>query len=73
MINRSAVYLLDTPAPILADILGVRTTTTTVRWVTYVRRDWTEYLAARAKDQQEQPTAGDADEKTQFVQRRGNR
>jgi hypothetical protein len=36
----------DLPAAILADLLGLHFNTA-VRWVTYARRDWTGYLAAR--------------------------
>jgi hypothetical protein len=39
----------DLPAAILAGLLGMHVTTA-VRWVTYARRDWTSYLAARAAD-----------------------
>ncbi|MEV5506559.1 hypothetical protein [Streptomyces orinoci] len=53
-----AALATDLPAPILADILGMHTTTA-VRWVTYVRRDWTAYLAARTDIQREQPATGD--------------
>ncbi len=37
------------PAAILADLLGLHVNTA-VRWVNYARRDWTDYLAARATD-----------------------
>ena len=36
----------DLPAPVLADLLGLHITTA-VRWARLVRRDWTDYLAAR--------------------------
>ena len=36
----------DLPAPVLADLLGLRITTA-VRWAHLVRRDWTSYLASR--------------------------
>lgn len=39
----------DLPAAILADLLGLHVNTA-VRWVTYARRDWTDYLAARAAE-----------------------
>ncbi|HZD02452.1 MAG TPA: hypothetical protein VFA46_20365 [Actinomycetes bacterium] len=39
----------DLPATILADLLGMHVHTA-VRWVTYARRDWADYLAARAAD-----------------------
>ncbi|WP_202237875.1 hypothetical protein [Actinacidiphila reveromycinica] len=42
----------DLPSPILADLTGMHRHTA-IRWVTYARRDWAEYLAARAEDQQE--------------------
>jgi hypothetical protein len=44
-----AALAADLPAAILADLLGMHVTTA-VRWVTYARRDWTDYLAARAAD-----------------------
>jgi hypothetical protein len=42
------------PAAILADLLGMHIHTA-VRWVTYARRDWTDYLAARAAER-DRPT-----------------
>ncbi|MFD5540769.1 hypothetical protein ACFWIJ_23865 [Streptomyces sp. NPDC127079] len=42
----------DLPSPILADLTGMHRHTA-IRWVTYARRDWAEYLAARAEDRQE--------------------
>jgi hypothetical protein len=39
----------DLPAPVLAYLLDLHITTAT-RWVAYVKRDWTEYLAIRAAD-----------------------
>ncbi len=44
-----AALAADLPAAILADLLGMHVTTA-VRWVTYARRDWADYLAARAAD-----------------------
>ena len=44
-----AALAADLPAAILADLLGMHINTA-VRWVTYVRRDWTDYLAARAAE-----------------------
>ncbi len=44
-----AALAADLPAAILADLLGMHVHTA-VRWVTYARRDWTDYLAARAAD-----------------------
>jgi hypothetical protein len=41
----------DLPAAVLADLLGMHINTA-VRWTTYARRDWAEYLAARAADQE---------------------
>lgn len=46
----------DLPAAILADLLGMHPQTA-VRWVTYARRDWAEYLAARAADMAANMTA----------------
>lgn len=40
------------PSPILADVTGMYRHTA-LRWVAYAKRDWAEYLAARAEDQQE--------------------
>jgi hypothetical protein len=34
---------------VLAGLLGLHVTTA-VRWVTYVKRDWTNYLTARVAD-----------------------
>jgi hypothetical protein len=49
-ILRAAQHLAaDLPAAILAGLLGMHVNTA-VRWVTYARRDWTGYLAARAAD-----------------------
>jgi hypothetical protein len=45
-----AALAADLPAAILADLLGMHVNTA-VRWVTYARRDWADYLAARAADQ----------------------
>ncbi|MFJ4409036.1 hypothetical protein [Streptomyces sp. NPDC088910] len=38
------------PSPILADLTGTHRHIA-IRWVAYVRRDWTEYVAARAEDE----------------------
>ncbi len=43
---RTVALAADLPAAILADLLGLHVNTA-VRWVTYARRDWTGYLAAR--------------------------
>src|SRR5450759_2881634 len=48
--NAALVALIaDLPAPILADLLGLHITTA-VRWTEVAKRDWTDYLAARAAD-----------------------
>lgn len=47
-----AALAADLPAAILADLLGLHVNTA-VRWVTYARRDWTDYLATRAADQRD--------------------
>ncbi|MBV6700211.1 hypothetical protein KV557_24425 [Kitasatospora aureofaciens] len=47
-----AALAADLPSPILADLTGMHRHTA-IRWVAYARRDWAEYLAARAEDQQE--------------------
>ena len=44
-----AALASDLPAAVLADFLGLHVNTA-VRWVTYARKDWTDYLAARATD-----------------------
>ena len=45
---RNGALAADPPAAILADLLGLHVNTA-VRWVNYARRDWTDYLAARAQ------------------------
>lgn len=49
-----AALAADLPAAILADLLGLHVNTA-VRWVTYARRDWTDYLALRAAEHSETP------------------
>ncbi|MFH9090964.1 hypothetical protein [Streptomyces sp. NPDC017673] len=49
-----AALAADLPSPILADVTGMHRHTA-LRWVAYARRDWAEYLAARAKDLKEPP------------------
>ncbi|TQM78165.1 hypothetical protein FHX81_0419 [Saccharothrix saharensis] len=44
----AAALRADLPAAVLADLLGLHVNTA-VRWVTYARRDWTDYLALRAQ------------------------
>jgi hypothetical protein len=44
-----AALAADLPAAILADLLGLHVNTA-VRGATYVRRDWTDYLADRAAE-----------------------
>jgi hypothetical protein len=49
-IARSAMLInlaADLPAAVLADLLGLHLNTA-VRWVKRARRDWADYLAARA-------------------------
>jgi hypothetical protein len=43
-----AALAADLPSPILADVTGMHRHTA-LRWVAYARRDWAEYLAARAE------------------------
>jgi hypothetical protein len=43
-----AALAADLPSPILADVTGMHRHTA-LRWVAYARRDWVEYLAARAQ------------------------
>jgi hypothetical protein len=45
----TAALATDLPAAILADLLGMHINTA-IRWVTYTRRDWADYLAARAAE-----------------------
>ena len=45
----------DLPAAIIADLLGMHITTA-IRWVRYAGRDWAEYLAARATEQDKMAT-----------------
>jgi hypothetical protein len=40
----------DLPAAIIADLLGMQINTA-IRWVRYAGRDWADYLAARAAEQ----------------------
>ncbi|MCX4851756.1 hypothetical protein [Streptomyces sp. NBC_00893] len=47
-----AALAADLPSPILADETGMHRHTA-LRWVAYARRDWVEYLAARAEDEAE--------------------
>lgn len=47
-----AALAADLPAAILADLLGMHVNTA-VRWVNFARRNWADYLAARAADQSE--------------------
>lgn len=44
-----AALAADLPSPILADVTGMHRHTA-LRWVAYARRDWAEYLSARAQD-----------------------
>lgn len=43
-----AAWARDVPAPIAADLLGIHITTAT-KWAGRTRRDWTDYLVARAQ------------------------
>ncbi|AXE76475.1 hypothetical protein GCM10010207_79520 [Streptomyces atratus] len=45
-----AALAADLPSPILADVTGMHHHTA-LCWVAYARRDWAEYLAARAEDE----------------------
>ncbi|MFE9976105.1 hypothetical protein ACFYRD_36685 [Streptomyces hirsutus] len=49
-----AALAADLPGPILADVTGMHRHTA-LRWVAYARRDWAEYLAARAADEDTPP------------------
>ncbi|MCW2875382.1 hypothetical protein [Actinacidiphila oryziradicis] len=53
-----AALAADLPAAILADLPGMHRNTA-VRWVTYARRDWAEYLAVRASEEEERTVKGD--------------
>jgi hypothetical protein len=44
-----AALAADLPSPILADVTGMHRHIA-LRWVAYARRDWAEYLAARAEE-----------------------
>jgi hypothetical protein len=46
--SRSA-WARDNPAPVAADLLGLGVDTA-AQWAARTRRDWTDYLAARAQD-----------------------
>ena len=54
---RNAALAADLPSPILADLTGMHRHTA-IRWVLYARRDWAEYLAARAEDEAEERKKG---------------
>jgi len=55
--NAALLALIDDiPAPVLADLLDLHPTTT-VRWATLAKRDWTSYLNARAEDLTRRNTA----------------
>lgn len=49
LVTDAIVLATDLPAPVLAELLDLHISTA-VRWVTYVKRDWTDYLAARAAE-----------------------
>ncbi|EGE43793.1 XRE family transcriptional regulator [Streptomyces sp. SID4928] len=49
-----AALAADLPSPILADVTGMHRHTA-LRWVAYARRDWAEYLAARAATHTKKP------------------
>ncbi len=51
---RNAALAADLPSPILADVTGMHRHTA-LRWVAYAKRDWAEYLAARAEDPKSSP------------------
>jgi len=52
-----AALATDLPSPILADLTGMHRHTA-IRWVLYARRDWAEYLAARAKEEADAEKVG---------------
>src|SRR5260370_170183 len=54
--HRLAALIGHIPAPVLADLLALHPTTT-VRWATLAKRDWTSYLNARAEDLKRSNTA----------------
>jgi hypothetical protein len=47
-----AALAMDLPAAVLADLLDIHLHTA-IRWVKHARRDWADYLAARAAEQAE--------------------
>lgn len=51
-ISALAALGADLPGPILADLTGMHRNTA-LRWAAYAKRDWAEYLAARAEDDAE--------------------
>ncbi len=55
----SAALAADLPSPILADVTGMHRHAA-LRWVAYARRDWAEYLAARAEDEANKRKEGKA-------------
>jgi hypothetical protein len=48
-----AALAADLPGPTLADVTGTHRHTA-LRWIAHGRRDWAEYLAARAADERQQ-------------------
>ena len=47
----------DLPAPVLADVLGLHTSTA-VYWATLAKRDWSNYLAARIANASSEDSEG---------------
>ncbi|MFE7243645.1 hypothetical protein [Streptomyces sp. NPDC057582] len=52
---RNSALAAELPSPILVGLTGVHRHTA-IRWVTYARLGWAEYLAARAEDDAEKRT-----------------
>jgi len=67
--NSALVALVaDIPPTVLADLLGLHVSTT-IRWATVARRDWSDYLAARADDYQEREQAARVNQSRRVVSR----
>ena len=62
----------DLPAAIIADLLGMHINTA-IRWVRYAGRDWAEYLAARATEQDKMATGRSFCNGVRYVDRTSDR
>ncbi len=50
-----ATWVRDIPSPIAADLLGISINTAT-QWASRSRRDWSDYISARAQAQEDDDT-----------------